>query len=133
MDLFNNNPTMERIKQGMSQEMLDNYKSMGERMYASLPNDDENKSVSLEYEDKEDMTEATAYILEGVKSGLHPSFLTDNEKRVLETNLGAEWYVPLGYSKEDLETLEYKQKLGRNDKCRCRSGKKYKYCCLTRG
>jgi hypothetical protein len=49
--------------------------------------------------------ESVAYILEGIKSGLHPSLLSSDEKGILSEFLGETWYDKFGYTKEDLNEL----------------------------
>ena len=36
--------------------------------------------------------EAASYIIEGLKSGLHPSCLDDDEKNIMIDSYGKEWY-----------------------------------------
>lgn len=51
----------------------------------------------------ETLTEATAYILEAIKAGMHPYDLEQNEKDTLRLQLGALWMEPYGYRLEDVE------------------------------
>lgn len=49
------------------------------------------------------LTEATAYILEGVKSGLHPFYLEQHEKDTLRLQLGSLWMEDYGFTLEEVE------------------------------
>ena len=50
--------------------------------------------------------EFLAYIQEQLKSGLHPSFLEDNEKEFLVESLGKDWYKKWGYVEKDLSEIK---------------------------
>ena len=39
------------------------------------------------------LMEYLAWVCEGIKSGLHPSYLNKDERLVLENNYGEEWYT----------------------------------------
>jgi hypothetical protein len=49
------------------------------------------------------MEESLAYVVESLKSGLHPKYLTEDEIMLLRAGYGDEWYQKWGYKKEDLE------------------------------
>jgi hypothetical protein len=51
------------------------------------------------------MYEAGAYISEQLKSGLHPSMMEDDEKRLMEELFGKEWYTKWGYVEGDLTDI----------------------------
>jgi hypothetical protein len=92
-DLFDN-PMINAAKQSMSPEIIEKYKELGKSMYKDL--DFVNGTIENSIQD------ALKNIEEAILSGLHPSMLTDNEKAVLESEKGKEWYEKFGYVKEDL-------------------------------
>lgn len=83
----------ELAKNSMSKEELEYYEKIGKEMYESI--DYENSTV-LNQPD-EPLIESVAYIKEAVKSGLHPSYLTEDERKVMEEWKGPEWYTYFGY------------------------------------
>jgi hypothetical protein len=95
MDLFDN-PMINSIKKQMSPEQLENYKKIGEQMYNNV--DFQNCQVLNNIPPP--MVEALAYISEGLKSGLHPSYLDEDEIKVLKECYGEEWYTKWNYKKE---------------------------------
>lgn len=95
-DLFNN-PFVEAAKRSLSQEDIDNYKKLGEKFYSGWSFENGGPEHILDV--------ALAEIVEAIKSGLHPSDLDDNEKEILKTKMGDEWYLNFGFEEQDLETI----------------------------
>ncbi len=48
------------------------------------------------------MEEALSYVVETLKSGLHPKYLDEDDRALLEAGYGPEWYESWGYTKQDL-------------------------------
>ena len=101
-----NNPMINNARKNMSPEDLEKYRKMGESMYADIDfptstiiTEDNNLNLP------EHMVEALMYIIETIKSGLHPSMLEENEIKLLEEAYGIEWYKQFGYVKEDLTDI----------------------------
>lgn len=93
------NPMVESARQNMTKEQLDAYKSQGESMYNSIDFVDNNgKSRNA----PEELLDAASYIINSINSGMHISYLEENEKFLLEDVLGKEWYTNFGYVQEDL-------------------------------
>lgn len=84
-DLFNN-PMVENARKNMSPEQLQHYKEIGEKMHNSI---DFNTNQLLNQE--EHLIESVAYVMEGLKSGLHPSYLSKDEEQLLENHYGKDW------------------------------------------
>jgi hypothetical protein len=84
----------------MSKEDIERYKKIGESMYKNI--DYEKSEICQE---SSFMDDAVAYIVESIKSGLHPSMLTKDEVNVLETVYGKEWYKKWDYVEEDLKEI----------------------------
>ena len=97
-DLFTN-PMVQQAKQAMTQEQLDEYKRIGEEMYNTvdfvnseiIDNPSLPGSKSLHDSTPQEIIEAVAYIVEAMKSGLHPDYLDDNEKEVCKAFYGDDW------------------------------------------
>ena len=96
-DLFND-PAMKRARESLSKEDQEKYKKMGEYLFnnVNFANNEMDENFTPPIED------ACAYNIQGLQSGLHPSFLEDNEKELLKTNYGDEWYTKWGYTEKDL-------------------------------
>ena len=93
------NPMVESARQNMTKEQLEAYKSQGESMYNSIDFVDNNgKSRNA----PEELLDAASYIINSINSGMHISYLEENERLLLEDVLGKEWYTNFGYVQEDL-------------------------------
>ena len=88
-------PEEERIK----------FQKIGERLYSSF---DETKGTILPNQGAESikLEESLAYVVESLKSGLHPKYLTFDEIHLLRAAYGDEWYKKWSYDKTDLP-MEY--------------------------
>ena len=85
----------------LSEEELNKFQRLGEKLYNSfdiqkgeLIQENDDKSIQLE--------EALAYVVESMKSGLHPRYLTEDEVFLLKAAYGNQWYEKWNYTKEDL-------------------------------
>jgi hypothetical protein len=68
------------------------YKKQGEYMYS--------KNYEQLGSEEGKMMEAAAYIAEGLKSGLTPSFLSESEREVMRSVYGTEWFKKYNYKSE---------------------------------
>lgn len=73
------------------------YQKFGEKFHSSF-NVDTGSPIDLS---TINMEESLAYVVESLKSGLHPKYLTDDEITLLRAGYGDEWYVQWGYTKND--------------------------------
>ena len=94
------NEMINTAKKNMSKEDLERYQKIGESMFKNI---DFETSKPLGNENF--LSESVAYIIEGIKSGLHPSYLTDEEKHILKEYYGEKWYEKFNYTVSDLEKL----------------------------
>jgi|LauGreDrversion4_2_1035121.scaffolds.fasta_scaffold236138_2 hypothetical protein len=101
-DSLFNNPQFEAMKQQLSQEDKDKYAAIGKAMYEEI---DYETSTYLNLPSF--LKDALIYIIEGIKSGLHPSMLTNDEINVLKEAYGNEWYTNFGFKKEDLTSSDF--------------------------
>jgi hypothetical protein len=95
------NDMVNAAKKSMSKEELLRYEKIGESMFKDI--DFETSAISNNKDPL--LSDAVAYIIEGLKSGLHPSMLDSDELNVLENYYGKEWYESWGYKKEDLNEI----------------------------
>lgn len=93
---------VELARKAMPKEQLEKFERIGKELYESI--DYETGTVNGQTLPK-NMAESVAYVLEGVKSGLHPSDLTIEEKFLLKEICGEKWYEKYGYIEEDLSEM----------------------------
>lgn len=103
-DTLWSNPMVRAALKALSPEQLDHYKKIGEEMYNSVNFVDSKIINNLPVP----MAEAAAYVVEGLKSGIHPSDLDPNEHLLMTEAYGPEWYTQFGYTKEDLHEMNVK-------------------------
>ena len=96
INLFND-PQIMAVKNSLPPEILEDYRLKGESMYNNI--DFENSSINKVIND------SLFEITELIKSGLHPSMLSESEKLILEEGIGKTWYVKFGYKHEDLNEI----------------------------
>ena len=77
------------------------FQKIGERLYTSF---DAHKGTVLPGQDSQSirLEESLAYVVEQLKSGLHPRHLTYDEIHLLRAGYGDEWYTKFDYTKDDL-------------------------------
>lgn len=96
-DLFDN-PAVKMALKSMTLEQREHYQALGKELFGTVDFTDGRVINTLETP-----KDAQAqYILEGLRSGLLPSDLNDDEKEILEEVYGKKWYKDLGYTKRDL-------------------------------
>ncbi len=98
--LFDNSMVRSALA-AMSPEQKEHYKEIGEKMYNSI-----------NYKDSEvlnavppPMAEAAAYVIEGLKSGLHPSYLDENEVALMKDLYGEKWYNKWDATEEEMKKV----------------------------
>lgn len=100
-DLFNN-PMINKAKKQISNDQQERWAKIGEEMYNTVDFVDENgKSQTI----PEDMMEGAAYVVDSIKSGMHISYLDNNEKELLKEIYGQKWYKHFGYTERDLTEI----------------------------
>tara|TARA_Y100000389_G_C17387704_1_gene478024 strand:+ start:893 stop:1204 length:312 start_codon:yes stop_codon:yes gene_type:complete len=83
----------------LTDKQKEEYTNAGEYMYNNVDYTQDFDNV---------LKESAFYIIQGIKSGLHPSDLTKNEKTVLIKVYGEKWYEKYGYTKLDLYNITEK-------------------------
>lgn len=95
-DLFNNAMVNNALK-SLTPEQLQDYKHMGEKLYGKV--DFENSKLIDSIDQGE---QAILYIEEGLKSGLLPSDLTEDEVFHLTSYYGEKWYERYGFLQHEV-------------------------------
>lgn len=82
-------------------EEREKFQKIGEKLYSSF---DAQKGTLLPGQDVESirLEESLAYVVESMKSGLHPKYLTYDEIHMLRAGYGDEWYKKWNYTAEDI-------------------------------
>ena len=91
----------ETLMKSIPEEEKEKFRKLGEKFHSSF---DVGKAAPVDLS-VINMEESLAYVVEQLKSGLHPSFLTEDEKAIVEAGYGPEWYTNWDYTKEDLELI----------------------------
>lgn len=86
------------VEKGMTEEQIENMRKLGEKFHESF---DVSKGTVRSVHDI-DMEEALAYVVESLKSGIHPSYLDEDEKTMMKAGYGEEWYKQWGYDSDTL-------------------------------
>ena len=86
-DIFNN-PFAKNAINSMTPEQKEQYRKIGEEMYGKI----DYSNIKNDEPITDEIEEACAYIVEGLKSGLHYTYLEDDEKELMERVYGREWY-----------------------------------------
>jgi hypothetical protein len=90
------NPVFTNMKKSLPKKEQERYDKIGKEMYEDI--DYEKGSVP-------GAIDALAQIKVMLDSGMHPSYLTYEEKTFLENYLGKEWYKNFGYLENDLNRI----------------------------
>jgi hypothetical protein len=110
MDLFNNTMINNALK-ALSPEQIDDYKKIGEHLYGTV-NFEDNKILNNM---PPPMAESVAYVEEGIKSGLLPNDLTEDEVTLLSQAYGVKWYEKYGFKEHEVPecglSLKMKQEI----------------------
>lgn len=95
-DLFNN-PFVNSALNAMTPEQIEEYKKIGESMYGSI-NFEDSTIINM----PPPMAESVAYVEEGIKAGLLPEDLTEDEVSLLCEAYGKEWYKKFGFKESEV-------------------------------
>jgi hypothetical protein len=97
MDIWNN-PMVNNALKSLSPEQLENYKKIGEQMYGTV-NFEDSKIIN---QMGPPIEESVAYIEEGIKAGLLPCDLSEDEVHILSTAYGDKWYEQYGFKEHEV-------------------------------
>jgi len=88
-----NNPAINKLKNKMTPEQLEYFESQGRDMYNY---DFANADIDAQ------LKEITEYVIVGLKSGLHPRDLTEDEKDAMCEIYGPTWYLKYEFTEEEV-------------------------------
>lgn len=91
----------ENLWKNLTEEQKENYDRLAEKFHQSF---DVEQGHSRSHNVKEiALEECLAYLVESLKSGLHPKHTTVEERGLLESAYGASWYRAFGFEPNELE------------------------------
>ena len=97
MDIWNN-PMVNNAIKSMTPEQLKEYQQIGQYMYGNINFEDSKVINKLD----PPLPESVAYIEQGIKAGLMPCDLSEDEIVVLTTAYGEKWYERYGFTKNEV-------------------------------
>lgn len=89
-ELFNN--MREKFLENLSEDDKEAYQKFGEKFHKSF-NVMTGETIDLS---NISMEEALSYVVESLKSGLHPKYLDENERAMMQAGYGEEWFKKWG-------------------------------------
>lgn len=90
----------EHVFKSMSEEQRSNFTRLAEKFHQSF---DVETQHTREHNVKEiALEECLAYLVESLKSGLHPKHTTKEERGLLFAAYGSQWYQEFGYTRSEL-------------------------------
>lgn len=95
------NPVFVEMKKSMPEEDQKRYEDIGKHMYNNLEND------FGEQGEMNAAVETIAQLRIMLQSGMHPSYLSREEKDFLTSYVGKEWYKDFGYLESDLNRINF--------------------------
>lgn len=97
-------PRWQNAEKSLTKEQLTQYKNIGEQMIASINFEN---GVSNEIPIPKPAADSISYIMTGLRSGLEPEDLSDDEIKTLEIFLGENWMEKIyDYQTKDNKTKE---------------------------
>lgn len=99
---------LDEISNSLSEEDKKRYKSIGEEMYNSIKFEDINSQGSSAINDQDEIElENISQLKLMLLSGLHPSYLNNQEKDMLKNSLGDKWFEKFGFLETDLNRINF--------------------------
>lgn len=108
-DIFSN-PQIQRAKESLTPQMRAQYEQLGESIWSQM----EASQMSISNSTGENVNftgenlpppveEAAAHIAEALKSGMHPSLLEEDEKKVMSECFGTTWWRKWNYQDDEMK------------------------------
>jgi hypothetical protein len=108
-DIFSN-PQIQRAKESLTPQMREQYEQLGEsiwnQMEASQMTISNNTGENVNFTGENlppPVEEAAAHISEALKSGMHPSLLEEDEKKVMVECFGSTWWRKWEYTDDEMQ------------------------------
>ena len=99
------NPMFQNMKKSLPDKEQKKYDEYGEHMYSNISDKGDIKNSFDESGEFNAAVDTVSQIKIMLNSGMHPSYLSKEEKEFLSNYLGKEWYVEFGYLENDLNRI----------------------------
>lgn len=96
-DLFNN-PMVNNALKALTPQQIEDYRKIGEQLYGNINFEDSKILNNM----PAPMAESVAYVEEGIKAGLLPCDLTEDEVILLTEAYGEKWYEKYGFKRDEV-------------------------------
>ena len=97
---------LSEITSNLSEDDKKRYAKIGEEMYNTIKFEDINSQGVLTNKDDVEI-ENVSQIKMMLLSGIHPSYLNNEEKDLMKNNLGEKWYETFGFLEVDLNRINF--------------------------
>jgi hypothetical protein len=97
---------LKEISDSLSEEDKKRYAKIGEEMYNSINFEDINSQGITDNKDEIEL-ENVAQIKMMLSSGIHPCYLSNQEKDMMKNNFGEKWYESFGFLEVDLNRINF--------------------------
>jgi len=103
-----NEKRLKEIAENLSEEDKKRYAKIGEEMYNSISFENINSQGKLTTENADAVElENVAQVKVMLLSGLHPSYLSGQEKDMMKNSYGEKWYETYGFLETDLNRINF--------------------------
>lgn len=99
------NPMFQNMKKSLPESEQKKYEESGEHMYSNINDNGDSSTAFNETGEFNAAVDTVAQIKVMLLSGMHPSYLSKEEKEFLSNYLGKEWYLEFGYLENDLNRI----------------------------
>lgn len=97
---------LNEITSKLSEDDKKRYSKIGEEMYNTINFEDINSQGIVDNKDEIEI-ENVSQIKMMLLSGIHPSYLNNQEKDLMKNNLGEKWYESFGFLEVDLNRINF--------------------------
>jgi len=101
-----NEKRLNEITSKLSEDDKKRYSKIGEEMYNTIKFEDINSQGIPDTNDEIEI-ENVSQIKMMLLSGIHPSYLNNQEKDLMKNNLGEKWYESFGFLEVDLNRINF--------------------------
>ena len=99
------NPMFQNMKKSLPESEQKKYDEYGEHMYSNITDKGDVANSFTETGEFNAAVDTVSQIKVMLSSGMHPSYLSREEKEFLSNYLGKEWYIEFGYLENDLNRI----------------------------
>ena len=95
----------QNMKKSLPESEQQKYEEYGEHMYSNITDKGDVANAFNDTGEFNAAVDTVSQIKVMLTSGMHPSYLSKEEKEFLSNYLGKEWYVEFGYLENDLNRI----------------------------